>query len=447
MKSHGWGLAVLVTGVLIGCATTSPPPTYEPARIDPGTVLPKVTDFAVIFDDSGSMGTKRHGVPKLETARSLTAALLATAPPLDYRGTVRTFGQGRCLEPAATSVLWGPEAYRPDAASEAVRKIDCQGGRSPLSAGLDAVAGDLGSGPGRKAVLIVSDGLRMGQDEIAAAGALASRYSDRLCIYAIHVGDSVRGRTLLQRLVDEAACGQVASDADLAAPGGVEGLVREALLAPDGDGDGVADASDRCPDTPRGAVVDAAGCPTDSDGDRVYDGLDRCPDTPKGARVDAGGCPTDSDGDGVADGLDACPDTPRGTKVDGRGCTVAPPKAPPVFQPGATSLVLKGVNFPSNQATLTPQSHAVLDEVARSLKDWPEVRVEVAGHTDSQNSEAYNQKLSERRAQAVMDYLVARGIDRSRLVAKGYGEAQPIADNRTADGRGANRRVELRKLS
>ncbi len=84
--------------------------------------------------------------------------------------------------------------------------------------------------------------------------------------------------------------------------------------------DGVPNYLDNCPDTPRGATVDASGCPMDSDGDGVYDGLDQCPNTPAGATVDSRGCPTDSDGDGVYDGIDQCPNTPRGATVDATGC-------------------------------------------------------------------------------------------------------------------------------
>jgi len=88
----------------------------------------------------------------------------------------------------------------------------------------------------------------------------------------------------------------------------------------DGDGDGVFDGIDRCPDTPQGAFVDANGCPSDTDGDGVFDGVDVCPNTPAGADVDANGCPIDSDEDGVFDGLDQCPNTPRGATVDPNGC-------------------------------------------------------------------------------------------------------------------------------
>jgi outer membrane protein OmpA-like peptidoglycan-associated protein len=219
-----------------------------------------------------------------------------------------------------------------------------------------------------------------------------------------------------------------------------KGAIVDATGCPvDSDGDGVADGIDKCPDTPKGATVDAKGCPKDSDGDGVADGLDKCPDTPKGATVDAKGCPKDSDGDGVFDGIDKCPDTPAGTKVDAKGCTV-------LFEEGRETLVLRGVNFETDSADLTASSRSILDSVAASLKEWSEVRVEVAGHTDSVGAESYNQQLSQRRAESVRDYLAGKGVDKSRMTARGYGETHPVADNKTKEGRGENRRVELRKI-
>ena len=219
----------------------------------------------------------------------------------------------------------------------------------------------------------------------------------------------------------------------------------EPAVERDSDGDGVTDGRDQCPDTPQGARVDANGCPRDSDGDGVADGLDRCPDTPRGERVDASGCPMDSDGDGVYDGQDRCPDTPRGTAVDDRGCSEKP-KSAPLFEGSKKTLVLEGVNFETNSATLTQASHATLDRVADSLKDSPDVRVEISGHTDSMGSAAHNMQLSASRADSVKRYLVSRGVDDSRLVGKGYGEDRPIADNDTAAGRAKNRRVELNRI-
>ncbi len=202
----------------------------------------------------------------------------------------------------------------------------------------------------------------------------------------------------------------------------------------DSDGDGVVDRLDRCPGTPAGARVDAQGCELDSDGDGVVDRLDRCPGTPPGRKVDAQGCELDSDGDGVVDALDQCPNTPRGDRVDTRGCTLT------------SAIQLKGVNFDNDSAVLRADARPILDEAVTTLKRYPQIRVEVAGHTDDRGADDYNLDLSQRRAQAVADYFVQMGIDAARLVPKGYGESAPVADNTTAAGRADNRRVELRIL-
>lgn len=209
----------------------------------------------------------------------------------------------------------------------------------------------------------------------------------------------------------------------------------------DEDGDGIADHRDECPDTPAGAVVDAAGCLTDGDGDHIPDGLDRCPGTRAGARVDAVGCPTgrDSDGDGVDDADDRCPRTAPGTAVDTIGC-------PPLFSENRTPVILHGVTFETARSVLSTTSHVALDAVAASLVANPEVRIEIAGHTDAVGSRDVNQQLSQARADAVRAYLARRGVAPARMVARGYGETQPAASNATPDGRAQNRRVELRLL-
>jgi OOP family OmpA-OmpF porin len=170
----------------------------------------------------------------------------------------------------------------------------------------------------------------------------------------------------------------------------------------------------------------------DSDGDGVPDGADRCPGTPSGAHVNAAGCELDADADGVIDRLDKCPGTKAGVRVDGVGCEIA------------DVIILKGVNFANNSARLTSDSLPVLDAAAETLSKRANVSTEIAGYTDDRGSEEHNHVLSQRRADAVKDYLVSKGVAPSQLSSRGYGEESPIANNKTASGRAANRRVEMR---
>jgi len=140
----------------------------------------------------------------------------------------------------------------------------------------------------------------------------------------------------------------------------------------------------------------------------------------------------DSDGDGIIDSKDKCPGTPPNTRVDGDGCPL-----PKVLQ-------LKGVTFEFNKSRLRPDSKTVLDTVVEIMKRYPDMQVEVAGHTDNVGGDAYNQKLSERRAEAVRQYLINAGIAGGNMTAVGYGKKEPITTNDTDEGRELNRRVELR---
>ena len=216
----------------------------------------------------------------------------------------------------------------------------------------------------------------------------------------------------------------------------------------DSDGDGVFDGLDQCPDTPKGATVDANGCPTDSDGDGVFDGLDQCPSTPKGATVDANGCPKDSDSDGVPDGIDQCPNTAAGLKVDANGCPIeVTEKETELLDTGM--IRLQNVNFETGKAELLEDSYAPLDEVGSILVKWPQLKIEIGGHTDARGTDAKNQVLSEARAESVKAYLTSRfsGIDASQLTTKGYGESKPLAKNTTALNMAKNRRVEFKVLN
>ena len=214
----------------------------------------------------------------------------------------------------------------------------------------------------------------------------------------------------------------------------------------DTDGDGFVDELDACKDVPGIASEDPTknGCPppADKDGDGVIDDLDACKEIPGLQTTDpaTNGCPGDTDGDGFRDDQDGCPqekgvDDPDPTK---RGC----PKLVRVTE--TEIIILEQVQFDTGKATIKPVSDPLLDAVAAVLKEHPEIlKVEVQGHTDNKGPKQLNAALSQNRATSVMKALEKRGIAVARMVAKGYGQDKPIADNTTDDGRQKNRRVQF----
>jgi len=206
----------------------------------------------------------------------------------------------------------------------------------------------------------------------------------------------------------------------------------------DKDQDGVRDADDKCPEQPGPKTT--AGCP-DGDGDGLVDSLDRCP--AQAGLASLKGC-VDSDSDGIADPDDQCagePETINGVKDDD-GC---PDEGKVLVVVTKEKIELKEtVFFDSGKATIQKRSFPLLDQIGLVLKAHPEVKkIRIEGHTDSDGNDDKNLDLSKRRARAVLDALVARGVEATRLESEGYGETRPIADNATKDGKAQNRRVEL----
>jgi OOP family OmpA-OmpF porin len=206
--------------------------------------------------------------------------------------------------------------------------------------------------------------------------------------------------------------------------------------AKDTDGDGIPDDVDRCPTLP--GPPENFGCPWgDRDKDGVPDNVDACPDVP--GIPELKGCPdVDTDKDGIPDRLDKCPTVP-GVPPDG-----CPKKYSLVTVRADRIEIRQQIRFAANKSTILRPSFALLNQVAAALRDSPQIKIRIEGHTDNSGVKSKNQKLSQARAQAVMAYLVDHGIDEARLGALGFGSSRPLASNSTKAGKALNRRVEFK---
>ena len=240
----------------------------------------------------------------------------------------------------------------------------------------------------------------------------------------------------------------------------------QVTTAPDSDRDGLADALDKCPRAP---ALSPDGCPVDSDSDGVVDTDDHCSrvagDQPNGCPdpdkdgdgvplpcdkctdekgVAPDGCPIrDKDGDGFMDDVDKCRDTPE-TKngfEDGDGC---PDEVPMEIQ--KFSGTIAGISFQYNEARILPVSFATLDGAVAVMAKYPDIKIEIAGHTSSEGDAEHNKKLSQDRADSVKTYLVSKGIDEKRIQTRGAGSSEPIADEKLAGGKEKNRRIEFKVI-
>jgi OOP family OmpA-OmpF porin len=213
-----------------------------------------------------------------------------------------------------------------------------------------------------------------------------------------------------------------------------EAGAKELQGCPDRDGDAVADIDDACPDQ-KGSVA-MKGCP-DSDGDGVADKDDACP-TQKGL-AKFQGCP-DADGDNVPDNKDKCPN--QAGPPENAGCPVPKPE-----EIQKINLSAKSIQFQTGKDIITKQSFAVLDIIAEIMQQYPQTKWEIDGHTDNTGKPDKNMDLSNRRAAAVKQYFLSKGVSSDRLDSTGFGDTKPIADNKTSAGRAQNRRVEIKLLS
>lgn len=390
-------LFVAVALLLIGCASPKAVSTFHALDLNPivqgGDYAQKVDNFVVILDKSGSMGELYKGQKKLDYAKEMVGRMNRTIPDLMLTGSLRVFGRIAVFSSSFTELEWGPAAYSKMGLDGGLNKVGFSVGDSPLNVALDAAGQDLKSAKGDIAVIIFTDANQEVMNYKAvlkSAANLKSQYGNRICIYTVQIGKDAAATKLLQQVAQEGQCGFYTNADKIASSAGMAGFVEKVFLQKVEKVEVVEEV-----------VVVAKPAPC-----------------------------IDNDADGVCDDVDKCLNTPKGANVDYRGCWV-----------------LGDVFFDFDKYNIKPRFYPELDAVVKVLNRNPSVKIRIEGNTDNIGTANYNMGLSEKRAKAVMEYLVKAGIDKNRLSTIGYGFSKPIATNATDEGRALNRRVELTPLS
>jgi outer membrane protein OmpA-like peptidoglycan-associated protein len=280
---------------------------------------------------------------------------------------------------------------------------------------------------------------------IRPIGGLAIDVGAGTGVVAGYGSPSIRGFVVARYTIDQHDCPGGPEDED----GFQDG---DFCRDPDNDADGLEDEVDQCPNDAEDAdgYADEDGCPeVDNDADGVLDPTDACPNESEDDDDfnDEDGCPEpDNDEDGIADGLDQCPMDPEDHDQfqDDDGCPEPGPRTAPVTVSDTRILIGETIYFEYDTDTIRPVSMPLLDQVAEVIQALgADLRIRVEGHTDSAGVPAYNLDLSYRRARAVVEYLVGRGVPRDRLEFRGYGDQHQVAPNDDPEGRALNRRVEF----
>jgi len=340
-------------------------------------MIPKVDNFVILFDMSGSMSWsyKDSGKAKAQLALADLKAVNELIPELGYKGGLSTVASYKKYNDLA---VYNRAAYAKafDPLGTAVADKTLLGPSTPLGDGLNAFYADYPGLAGKTAVILFSDGgSNAGRDPILAAEGIHKKSGGNICFHTVSYATRESGQALLDELSAIGNCGVRTSTADLADPAKRAQFVKDVFYT-----------------------------------EAAYD-----PDT---------------DMDGVPDSRDKCPNTPRDHKVDADGCSIP------------LKMRLE-ILFDFDKSDIKPMYVPEVEKVANLLKANPGATVSIEGHTDGRGTEAYNLKLSDRRAKAVEDYIEKKlGVDPARVTGQGFGKTRPIASNDTDEGRAQNRRVE-----
>jgi OOP family OmpA-OmpF porin len=355
-------------------------------KIASGQLVQKVDTFVVIFDATYSTNDFYKGRTKLNQQKALIALLDETIPNLKLTGALRIFGEFMTFGPAASKATYWAMGYEKPGLTKAVAPYSAGQGFSPLDTALDATTVDLKSQPGRIAVIVFSDGEDMNKaSSVAAAKKMKTVYGDRVCIYTVHLGDNVKGKALMQEVADAGQCGFLVTGDSIATPAGMAAFVEKVFLEP---------KPAELKKEPEKAAAPAPPPP---------------PPPPQMEEMKK--------------------EAEAATEVE---------KA--IVEKGRAKLL---VEFDFDKAVVKPVYDKEIEKLANVMKKYPDLNIVVEGHTDSIGTKQYNERLSQRRADAIKEVMVKKfGIDTARIKAIGYGFAKPVASNKTKEGRQLNRRVE-----
>ena len=236
-KRGALGLFVVISLVLAGCSSNPPytPASVQPVSIDTTAYAPKVASFVVILDVSSSMGEDYQDRPKVHTAQDLAASFNSSVPPLDFQAGLVTFGNssGRCFGQGTANAVYGLTSYKPADFATALGSLECAGGTTPMTDGIDATTQLLSAESGMTAVILISDFQWVNAGSVmSAASQLKAQHANKLCLHTIKVGDNTTGDALIASLNEVAGCDSAVQAGDIASTDAMANYVTEVLLAP-----------------------------------------------------------------------------------------------------------------------------------------------------------------------------------------------------------------------
>jgi len=368
----------------------------------------KADHFIVITDASRSMADSYKGQKKINISKQVLYRLNSTISELGLTCRIITIGQTQRPHASKTETIYGPKRYIYSEFDNAIDSIDWASGLSPLNEAIDKTYSDLSKINGNINLFIISDaeGIENNNNILYSVKKLKNTYKDRLSIYPILVGNDSSGEKLLKNIALTGESGFFEKAENICSGQSMADYSKKAFL----ESASISSSTD-IPKTISPPAIISAENEKDNENDNYnYN-------------------ENDNDNDGITDDIDICPDTPANARVNQKGC-----------------MVLGDVSFDSDSWYIKKEMYPYLDEIVDIINNNPNLWFEIQGHTDYTGRAEHNKELSEKRARAVMDYLVDKGVSPERLSAIGLGSEKPVADNKTAEGKKANRRVEFKPI-